>query len=187
MVISTKTGDNGTTGTLFGKRLDKSHELFSCLGDLDELSAFLGLSKSALQRADDLKQYSYYLDLINNVQLSLINLMGELNCLTIEDRDKYISKFSPLQESDLQSLDNEVNFLQGLPELQQKTWVLYGKTDVGACFDVSSKICRRAERSFHVLNSNTEFHRELILKYINRLSDLLYLLARYFDYIYKKL
>lgn len=167
MKVATKTGDKGITGLLSGERLPKSDEVFDTLGDLDELSAAIGLAKVL----------SSSKDILSGIQVNLINIMGELAYY----KNDYNEKFGSLHNDNLIILDSHVDLLQNRKELEQTDWVLYGKTELGARLDFASKVCRRAERKivglkFGHLDSNT-----LIIKYINRLSDYLYLLAREAD------
>lgn len=165
MTVATKRGDNGTSGFLSGERFKKNHANFSVIGDIDELSSFLGLAKSVSKEEKEI---------LSRIQLVLINYMSELAYL----KDDFLSKgFGSVTEEDLKFIDDIVIELQNDPKLEQKGWVLYGKTELGATLDVSSKICRRVERGVVGLSKV----RPLLLQYINRLSDLLYLLARRAD------
>lgn len=162
MKIATKTGDHGITGTLDGDRLSKSHIRIHVVGDIDELNAAIGLCK--VLYADKL--------FLEKIQFDLINIMGQLSYLGVD----YAEKFSALDTNDLAKIDAKVEELQERPDLQQKSWVLYGKTELGARFDFAAKVCRRAERTVVELSVSG-----IILKYLNRLSDLLYLNAREAD------
>lgn len=178
MKIATKTGDGGTTGLLFGKRVPKTHERIKCVGEFDECNTFIGLAKFVIAKYGHEVQYC---ETLEEIQRELTYLMGEVNCEQEKIGD-YIVNFPCVTEADLVTLDHEVEFLQNLPELVQKDWVLYGRTEVGSVLDVASKICRRAERSLWEIEPK---HRELLYKYVNRLSDFLYLLARFFDHVMK--
>lgn len=191
MKIATKRGDDLTTGLLFGgARHSKAEAVFHTLGDFDELSAFIGLLKVKIEKweqsnPDALSTYPKFLE---KIQLDLIKIMGELNCGNEEDVKNYINKYGALTEEDYRQVDDDVSFWQNLPELEQKSWVLYGKTEIGALSDICSKVARRAERSFAVFDLFNESLdcRSVIKKYTNRLSDFFYLLARYADFTLKK-
>ena len=182
MKIATKTGDDGFSKLMFGSRKPKNNAAFHVLGDIDETSALMGLAKSKLRNS--YKNFAEsHICFIEDLQKNLFNLMGELNCDTADDVKKYIKSFDALTEADMQNLDGWVDFLQNLPELEMKDWVLYGKSETGAILDVASKVCRRAERSLIALNQERKgLHRELLGRFINRLSDYLFLLARLIDY-----
>jgi cob(I)alamin adenosyltransferase len=172
--IATKTGDDGTTGLLFGRRRSKKETVFYALGDLDETSAFIGLAKAQMKGEFE-HRFSHYIKYLSEIQKQIISIMGECNCLTKEEVDKYLTQFSGITYADMHELDKSVEFLQDLPELKQTDWVLYGSTKLSALLDVSSKVCRRAERSMIWAELPA---RRLVFQYVNRLSDFLYLLAR---------
>ena len=179
MRIATKTGDQGTTSLLFGTRVSKTDKHIVAVGDIDELSAAIGLIKPSLWlfKNSDKDHYAY----LKKIQHNLTLLMGEI--ATEESKlDNYAAKFSAITEEDLITLEQQVEQLERMPELEQKGWVLYGGSDIGSKFDFASKICRRAERSYIALNTEG-IYRSVLGKYLNRLSDFFYLLGRYYDYI----
>lgn len=173
VVIATKTGDGGVTGLFSGERVEKDHVLIEAVGTLDELSAFLGLVKAEAAKPGHATRYNLAHDLMDAVQRDLIAVMGEV-------ADMRVLKEPLLGEESIIRVDEWVTELQGLPQLAQTDWVLYGKTEIGARFDVASKVCRRAER--RVISARRAFGtsriRGEVVAYLNRLSDLLYLLAR---------
>lgn len=190
MKIATKKGDNLTTSLLFGGgRKNKGELVFEVLGNYDELSAFIGLLKVKIEKweVDHKDALSKYPKMLENIQLDLIKIMGELNCENEGQVSKYISKFDPLTHENYRIIDDEVSFLQEIPELEQRTWVLYGKTEIGALADICSKVARRAERQLAILDIFEHVnHRSVIKEYANRLSDLFYLIARFADFTLKK-
>lgn len=193
MKIATKRGDNLQTGLLFGgERHNKSERVFKVLGDLDELSSFIGLLKNKIKNLENSQEekLSKYPRDLEKIQLDMIKLMGEINCLNHLEVQSYISKYDALKESDYCLIDEEVSHLQDLPELKQISWVLYGKTEIGSLADICSKVTRRAERNLAVfekqLNDYNFGLRPLIKKYINRLSDYFYLVARLSDFLLYK-
>jgi cob(I)alamin adenosyltransferase len=167
---------------MFGSRKSKSNIVFQALGDIDETNALIGLSKAKLKKS--FKDFvCSHVEFLEKTQKNLFNLMGELNCETTEDVRNYMKNFSVVTEADMHELDQWVEFLQDLPELQMKDWAIYGKSETGAILDVASKICRRAERSFVALSEEKRgLHRDLIVRYLNRLNDYLFLLARLIDF-----
>ena len=194
MSIATKTGDKGTTGTLFGERVGKSDIVIQAVGDIDELNACLGLIKPELQQL-----YSIYENritqeargimikdnaLIEEIQRTLTYYMGEISA-GADHREDYAQKYTSVTLEDIEKLNTLVAEIEkSLPK--QKDWVLYGNSSIGSKFDFSSKVCRRAERSVVSLLIQQEPIRAELLQYINRLSDLLYLQARKYDYKSKK-
>jgi ATP:cob(I)alamin adenosyltransferase len=173
MSIATKTGDKGTTGTLFGERIRKSDKVIHAVGDIDELNAALGIVKAQLKARTDTWEYK---DILEGFQRTLTYYMGELSAG--EETKSYAEKYTSVSLDDVDKLNNMVLDLEKILP-RQKDWVLYGESLIGSYFDFASKVCRRAERSVVVLMDDVPIRPEL-LQYINRLSDLLYLLARQF-------
>ena len=180
MKIATKTGDKGTTGLLFGSRVSKADKHIAAVGDVDELNAALGLIKPALWKFEQGKSWGYY-SFLKSIQHNLTLLMGEL-ATEPNNLNSYAEKYSAITQEHLDELDHEVDKMEKMPELEQRGWVLYGGSDIGSRFDFASKVCRRAERTFVVLNEKN-IYRPLLSKYLNRLSDFLHLCARQYDYL----
>lgn len=180
MRITTKTGDNGTTGRLFGSRVSKASQAINTVGDVDELNAALGLVKF------DLGKEEHYFKVIEKIQHALTLAMGEI-AAEQNKRNEYVEKYDYVKDADMTWLDSEVIRLQNMEELDQQGWVLYGNSKRGAFADFAAKVCRRAERSLLLLiseeNCVEEAVRGIVVKYLNRLSDFLHLLARYFDHL----
>ena len=175
MKIATKTGDKGKTGLLFGGRHSKTGLVFDVLGDLDEASAMIGLVKSKTGTLTPDKDNCQ----LDEIQKDIIAIMGEINCSSKKEEDTYIEKYGALNHEALTKIDSVVEKLQSMDELVPKGWVIYGKTEISAYLDLCSKVIRRAERSYLRLKEQDLFERrDLIGSYINRLSDLFYLLAR---------
>jgi cob(I)alamin adenosyltransferase len=175
MSIATKTGDKGTTGTLFGERVGKSDAVIQAVGDVDELNACLGLAKPELKFRQDTHTFA----ILEETQRTLTYYMGELSA-GVDHREDYSKKYTSVTLEDVEKLNQQVIEVEkNLPK--QKDWVLYGNSSLGSKFDFASKVCRRAERSVVSLMIQQEPVRAELLQYINRLSDLLYLLARKYD------
>jgi cob(I)alamin adenosyltransferase len=154
-----KTGDDGYTDILDGKRLRKDHPMIECLGTLDELSAFLGDAKASLDAA----AYGVYIsDIITGIQKDLSSIMGVIAGMPAPEKD--------INEDRLNSLIAELE--ASLPTLT--SFDLPGANPASAKLHIARAVCRRAERRLITLNSKNK----TALKYINRLSDLLFLLAR---------
>ncbi|MFZ5806934.1 MAG: cob(I)yrinic acid a,c-diamide adenosyltransferase [Verrucomicrobiota bacterium] len=174
MSITTKKGDDGTTEMMYGRRVSKSHGRIRICGALDELNAALGVARAATQDTWTKEQ-------ILAVQKNLISIMGEV-VTDDADREKYEkSDLSKLQESDLHRLDEGVKKI----ESEQKPftdWIIPGKNPTSAWLDWTRVVCRRTEREIVALSEDTQTCwcplRPLIIQYINRLSDFLWLLAR---------
>lgn len=183
MSIATKTGDKGTTGLLFGTRVSKADKRIAVVGDIDELCAALGLIKPCIRR---FVMNPYYPDLLTSIQRALTFFMGEV-ATEPSKRKSYVEKYDCLTVENLARVEEEIDTLEKNPNTKQTDWVMYGQSEIGAHCDFASKVCRRAERSFSIvceqeqLENPEEHLRPVLAQYINRLSDLLHLLARYFD------
>jgi len=185
MSIATKTGDKGTTGMLFGARVSKCDQRIAAVGDIDELNASLGLLRRQLCRVTE---YASNLAYIETVQRQLTWLMGEV-VTEPEKRAEYVGKYPYITMEHLEAMEDVLHNYENSTNTKQSDWVMYGNSDLGALCDFAAKVCRRAERSF-LAAKDTELqenidcqYRPLITMYMNRLSDLLYVMARYFDFV----
>lgn len=168
--ISTRKGDDGLTTQLYGKRISKNHPRVVANGALDELSSHLGMAK-ALCNIPETKE------LLQKIQLELITLMGEIGVVN-EDQEKYLaSKIPHLGASALDALDNLVDELE-TEERRFTGWILAGTSPYQAALHIARAVCRRAERDVVALRERGESLRDLPVRYLNRLSDVLWLLAR---------
>jgi cob(I)alamin adenosyltransferase len=156
--IYTRTGDAGETGTADGSRVSKGDMLIHAQGDIDELNSFIGLLASKADNAELMK-------LINRIQHDLFNVGAEL------------SLSQPvITAQDVAYLEQQLDHYNAdLPPLQE--FILPGGGEAAALCHVARAVCRRAERNLVSLHCNTALNSEL-LAYINRLSDLLFVLAR---------
>lgn len=168
--IATRTGDDGLTTQLYGRRIPKTHPRIVANGSIDELSSQLGLAKAFCTDAARREA-------LERIQLELIALMGEVGVLD-EDREKYLaSKIRRIEEADLARLDDLVDELE-TEERRFTGWVLAGTSPHQAALHVARAVCRRAERDVIALRERGETLGDLPARYLNRLSDVLWLLAR---------
>lgn len=185
MSIATKTGDKGTTGMLFGARVSKCDQRIAAVGDIDELNAALGLVKRQLVRKENTVGYVHEFD---TIQRQLTWLMGEV-ATEPEKRAEYVAKYPYITMEHLEQLEDRLQIYESSTNTKQTDWVMYGNSDAGSSCDFASKVCRRAERSFLVAKDMEQSesvdcqYRPLLTMYLNRLSDLLYAAARYYDFI----
>ncbi len=175
MSIATKQGDGGKTDMLFGCRIPKSHPRIHALGAVDELNAALGLLRATALRVET-NQF------VAKIQMWLITLMGEL--ATPAGEEKRYAKTHPdlLTEAKTAFLDEWVAKLEKDGCLEFKGWVLPGAAGVisGAHADLARTVCRRAERNVVDLEGTSEaVPNHEITRFLNRLSDVLWLLARW--------
>ena len=169
MSITTRTGDNGETGLLFSKRTSKGDPRIAACGDIDELNAAIGLARAHLQGTRENSR-------LEAIQKSLIALMGELATLP-EDSERYAaSKFDKLTADNTHQIDSWIAEHEA-SGLTFEGWALPGGTVASAHLDMARTICRRAERSTVALRS-VEGDNSQAVVYLNRLSDLLWLMAR---------
>lgn len=171
MSIVTKTGDRGTTSLMYQRQVPKTHSRVEAYGCVDELNAALGLAR-ALGGAQP------YATGLLEIQRQLVSLMGELATAS-EDRSRYVRDGYPqLNPGHTALLDGLVRELEAR-EVRFKGWAMPGDNPFAAALDVARTVCRRAERRVCVLQEAGELHNPEIIVYLNRLSDLLWLLARW--------
>jgi cob(I)alamin adenosyltransferase len=172
MSIVTKTGDKGETSLMYGHRVSKGDARVDAYGCVDELTAALGLARSIA--TDKLVS-----DKILAAQKDLIVVMGEL-ATAPSDRDRYAKDgFHITTSAMVDRVTAVIDDLEKDESLYPKDWVIPGRTRVSAALDFARTTCRRAERHIAAFStSDAKFNIE-ILRYLNRLSDLCWILARY--------
>ena len=168
MKIYTKTGDAGDTGLFGGGRVGKDHPRVEAYGDVDELNAVLGTVRSTEQmpRIDEI---------IARVQRDLFSL-GAL--LATPNRDKMTEQLEKARVDDARIVELEHAIDDCERELDPlRSFILPGGTPKAAALHVARTVCRRAERRVVALQREIDVP-ELVVRYLNRLSDLLFMLAR---------
>lgn len=163
MKIYTKTGDAGETGLFGGGRVPKDDPRVQAYGDVDETNAAIGLAVS-------LEVKSFEADALEAIQRDLFTIGAEL---ATPDASKQRTTITPDRVGSLEQLID--NYEAHLPPL--KNFILPGGTPKAAALHLARTICRRAERSVVALARDTQIN-PLIIHYLNRLSDLLFMLAR---------
>lgn len=168
MKIYTRTGDSGDTGLFGGGRVPKDHPRVAAYGDVDELNAAIGVARAAgpLQRVDEV---------LVPVQRDLFAI-GSL--LATPDREKMAQHLEKAQitEARIAELERSIDESErGLEPL--RAFILPGGTPKAAALHVARTVCRRAERSVVGLGRDEDLP-EIVVVYLNRLSDLLFTLAR---------
>jgi cob(I)alamin adenosyltransferase len=170
MSIATKTGDDGTTGLMYGRRVPKNHPRVEACGTLDELNAALGMARAT---ATDQPTGGNLLW----IQKRLVDVMGEVGVLA-EDLPRYVKDGHALVTPELTAkLDALVKDLE-LQDISFQGWATPGATPQSAALDLARTICRRAERRVYDLQAAGELANGEILIFLNRLSDVLWLFAR---------
>jgi len=174
MSITTRRGDTGETDLLFGCRVQKDYPRIHAIGCVDELNAALGVVRLTATGEAALHE-------VPLMQKTLIALMGEL--ATPPGQEARYAETHPqrIDAATVQHLDELVRELEKAGALQFKGWALPGEAGSlsGAHCDVARTVCRRAERAVVSLNGSPEaVPNEEIVRYLNRLSDVLWLMAR---------
>lgn len=167
-MIYTKTGDSGTTSLVGGSRVDKDDPRVEAYGTVDELNSHIGLLAEMLRNMEG----GYY-DTLKAVQNNLFNIQ---TLLATEDETIY-ARLPQIHDDEVATLERHIDALTDLlPKLQN--FVIAGGTPAGAQAHVARTVCRRAERRVVSLNRQAPVD-PLILRYLNRLSDYLFVLSRY--------
>jgi cob(I)alamin adenosyltransferase len=174
MSIATRKGDDGTTGLLFGQRVAKDHPQIEVVGTFDELNVALGAIRPLLT---DSACDNEIRDLVLFAQKKLIALMGEVVCSEADVGRYLASKFEKLQAEDVTRLDEAVAQLEGRG-LKFDGWATPGATPRAAAIEMARVTARRAERRLTALPAHGRNVRPEVRQFVNRLSDLLWLLAR---------
>jgi cob(I)alamin adenosyltransferase len=172
MSIATRTGDDGTTSLLYGQRVPKDHPQVEAVGAFDELNVALGTIKPLLG-ANAAATH----ELLTAVQHNLVALMGELACAETDVARYADSKFAKIGATDLDRLDTAIAALEA-KGLKFDGWATPGANALSAAFDTARVTARRAERRLTALPAHGRSVRPELRAYVNRLSDLLWLLGR---------
>ncbi|MGB9665171.1 MAG: cob(I)yrinic acid a,c-diamide adenosyltransferase [Ignavibacteria bacterium] len=171
MKIYTKTGDDGTTGLFGGKRVLKDDDRVDTYGEIDELNSVIGLAVNFVLSKDvktDLKE----------IQNQLFNI-GAFLATPVEDRSK-LKFLNNISDEDVIQLEKRIDFYdEKLPEL--KNFILPGGATSAGFLHFARTVCRRCERKI-VKFALKEEADKIYIKYFNRLSDFLFIVARYENY-----
>jgi cob(I)alamin adenosyltransferase len=169
MKIYTKTGDQGDTGLIDGSRVPKDDPRVSAYGDIDELQAVLGVIKSGLPAGSPIGS------LLMTIQKDLFSLSARL----ADPKDKIAERKEKVITGDsrIEALEREIDHREAdLPPLN--AFILAGGGPTGAQLHLARTICRRAERAVVGLARQVPID-PVIVTYLNRLSDLLFVMARH--------
>ena len=169
MSISTKRGDAGQTGLAGGIRVSKSHVRVEAYGTVDELNASLGLARSFCQD-EELRNKTFA------IQKELFRV-GSALATPPESRKDQV----PVTQEMVDALTEEVHKIESI-EGMLSDWSISGDHTAAAAYDVSRTVCRRAERNVVRLVEAGEAVEPLVLTYLNRLSDLLWLYGRKLEF-----
>lgn len=172
MKIYTKTGDRGTTALVGGKRVSKTHVRLEAYGTVDELNAVLGWLLCEVENLDCEQ-------LLRRVQHRLFVVGAEL-----ATERASLPEVPPVCEEAVLELEREMDrMMEELPSL--KSFILPGGGRAAAVCHVARTVCRRAERAIFRVAESVPVD-EVLMRFMNRLSDYLFVLARYLNYLQKK-
>ena len=170
-IITTRTGDDGITSLADGSRVPKTHPRVDALGDVDELNSQLGLLLAQLAEVRHNEHLKALIRIVKPVQHALFDIGSELA----------IPGHTQLKSEQLTYLDAQAQELNSkLPSL--KEFILPGGSIISAQAHVVRSVCRRAERSVVAMHqaelSEGDADKLLAQRYLNRLSDLMFIVAR---------
>ncbi|MDF2854830.1 MAG: cob(I)yrinic acid a c-diamide adenosyltransferase [Neobacillus sp.] len=172
MKIYTKTGDKGTTSLIYGQRVAKNDLRVEAYGTCDETNSMIGLAVSHLQ-GESFQKKELLDSLYHKIQTNLFHVGAEL----ATPKGKEV-KWT-IKDSDIEEMEKHIDELNdSLPALTN--FILPGGHPAGATFHVARTIARRAERCAVTLGDDVN---PLVLMYLNRLSDLLFVTARYVNHV----
>jgi len=180
MTVYTRTGDEGKTSLFSGERVSKSHQRIEACGELDELNSALGVVVSMLsENAIPLKK-----ELVG-IQFVLFQAGAWISTVPGAGRD---AQLAAIDRERITDLEKAINRMEGeLPVL--KSFVFPGGHSSAASTHVARSVCRRAERHVVALweqgREDPDSQLPVIVIYLNRLSDYLFVLARYLNYIHQ--
>ena len=179
MKVYTKSGDKGKTSLFSGERVSKCEDRVETYGELDELNAAIGLIASVLPK-DQVQIFKE----VHNIQKTLFTIGA---WLATKPGSVHIEKLTKLSASSVDNIETSIDQMSNeLPELH--AFILPGGSQPAACAHSARTICRRVERHVirlfekeTVLNPEIQNQYNIIQKYLNRLSDYLFTLARYLN------
>lgn len=170
-LVTTKGGDTGETSLYDGSRRRKDDILFSSVGDIDELSSWLGVVRSHISHRQSIS-------FIKKVQSDLIR-MGAMIATPIHSNEW--KTLNEITENDVKEIERIENIVLKKTNIELK-FVLPGDTRESAWIDVARTVCRRAERNIiSCIRDRNMTQLYECQKYLNRLSDYLFILARWFE------
>lgn len=172
--IYTRKGDDGTTGLWYGGRVKKSDPRTSAYGDVDEAISAMAIARAlAEEEAPEVAA-----DLLEMQRCLFIG------CAQLATADKAFDRLKPgvtlIVPEMVDALESRIDHYKGLRELPAK-FIIPGNTELSARCDFARTIVRRAERSIVALDELDPLPDQTVLKYVNRCSDMLFMLARFTD------
>ena len=174
--VYTRTGDLGMTSLVGGQSVSKSNSRICAYGKIDELNSYIGACKQYLTDSSDNKDTKRLIKILYRLQNELFNV-GNMLATLDEDIKENMPK---IEVSHINSLEETIDYFNNdLPIL--KSFVLPGGSDINIWFHIARTVCRDCERRVVEL-SNKEKIDINIIKYLNRLSDALFVFSRWVNY-----
>ncbi|MBM7614610.1 cob(I)yrinic acid a,c-diamide adenosyltransferase [Alkaliphilus hydrothermalis] len=166
MKIYTKTGDKGETSLYDGNRVSKDDIRVESYGTIDELNSTLGFARNFIEDHD-------VIEVIYKIQRELFDVAGEL---ATKDTEKFPEK---INEDHIHYLENVIDkYIKKVEQVD--LFIIPGTNKASASLHIARTICRRAERRILTLKKNEPVG-DILIKYVNRLSDTIYAMARYLE------
>jgi cob(I)alamin adenosyltransferase len=173
MSIATRKGDDGTTGLMYNKRVPKSDPRVAAIGTVDELNAAIGMARA-------LNGPGLVGDNLLTIQKDLVTFMGEMATLP-EDLERYRTDGFQIVAPELTAkLDKLVADIEG-QGISYRGWATPGANAACGSLDMARTVCRRAERGVQALRESGEIQNAEMIMFLNRLSDVLWLMARWVE------
>lgn len=170
--IYTKTGDKGTTSLIGGTKVSKANIRIESYGTVDELNSFIGLCITTISDVTTICT-------LNEIQDRLFTIGSSLAC---DGEKEPLLKLPDLKEVDIVFLEQQIdNMNEVLPAM--KNFILPGGSVAVCNLHIARCVCRRAERLCVAIKENELFIDDIVVKYLNRLSDYLFVAARYIAHI----
>lgn len=164
MKIYTRQGDKGSTSLIGGTKIEKDSIRVEAYGTIDELNSYIGLCINYLKENQDK-------EVLREIQKKLFDVGAELSTINYE-RYKNITK-----EEDVEKLEELIDhYTEKIEKINE--FIVPGTSVCAANLHIARTVCRRAERRILTLSREDKIN-PILLKYVNRLSDFLYILARY--------
>ena len=166
--IYTKTGDLGKTSLIGGTKVAKSHIRIDSYGTVDELNSYIGM-------VSDLSSEAHTKEILKEIQDRLFTIGSSLAC---DPEIEPLMKIPDLKETDIDLLEREIDSMNDILA-PMKSFILPGGHIAISTTHVARCVCRRAERCCVNMQEHELFVEPLVIKYLNRLSDYLFVLSRY--------
>jgi cob(I)alamin adenosyltransferase len=170
--IYTKTGDKGSTSLIGGVRVPKNHIRIESYGTVDELNSYLGMVSDMCN-----------IEAVNEWLREIQDRLFTVGSVLATNQDKEVKmKLPDVHDSDVEWLEQRIDKMnEVLPEM--RSFIIPGGNLAASTCHVARCVCRRAERLCVGMVAEDQHVPELILKYLNRLSDFLFVLSRYITHL----